>query len=275
MPSDTDALQGEWYITAFELDGQAMPEATFAEAKVVVADDRFKSLGMGAKYEGTFALDPSKKPKAFDLHITTGHAAGTRNLGIYRLGKDGWTLCLATRGGRRPRAFTTKPDSGLALQTFARLAAGRAGGRTKASSRRVRLAKAAAPVAEETHAPGPPTEIEGEWQMVGAVFNGREMPESMMEWCRRTTRGDVTKIVAGTNLMLEARFTLDRTTDPWRIDYINTAGSNKGKAQAGIVQLNGDTLQICMAAPGDARPEDFTSVADDKRSYTVWRLVSS
>jgi uncharacterized protein (TIGR03067 family) len=110
--------------------------------------------------------------------------------------------------------------------------------------------------------------------MVGAVFNGREMPENMTQWCRRTMHGDLTKVVAGPNLMLEARFTLDLATDPWQIDYVNTAGSDKGKAQAGIAQLNGDTLQICMGAPGAARPDDFTSVADDKRSYTIWRRVS-
>jgi hypothetical protein len=35
------------------------------------------------------------------------------------------------------------------------------------------------------------------------------------------------------------------------------AGTNAGKSQAGVVELNGDTLKICMAALGKSRPADF------------------
>lgn len=36
------------------------------------------------------------------------------------------------------------------------------------------------------------------------------------------------------------------------------AGTNAGKSQAGIAELNGDTLKICMAALGKPRPADFS-----------------
>jgi uncharacterized protein (TIGR03067 family) len=71
--------------------------------------------------------------------------------------------------------------------------------------------------------------------------------------------------------MLKARFTIDPAKSPREIDYVNLAGSHRAKAQAGIFELARDTLQICMAAPGAARPADFASNRGDGRSYTVWR----
>jgi uncharacterized protein (TIGR03067 family) len=263
MPSDLDALQGEWRITSLEINGESIPETALGDARVVITGDRFVSTGMDGPYEGTISIDPSKKPKTFDLVFTGGHAKGERNLGIYRLAGDGWTLCLATRGDVRPRTFATKPDSGFALETFARLGAASVDVAIKPATSKPTTAPAA----------GPATAIEGEWRMTAGVFNGKPMPDNMVEWCRRTTRGDVTTVLAGPNGMLEARFTLDRTQDPWAIDYVNLSGATKGKSQAGIARLDGDALQICMAAPGDARPDDFVSVPGDKRSYTAWTRV--
>lgn len=111
--------------------------------------------------------------------------------------------------------------------------------------------------------------------MVGAVMNGVPMPPNMMEWCRRETRGDITTVLAGANIMLRARFTLDDDMSPWSINYVNLAGSNAGKAQAGIAVLAGDFLQICMAPPGAARPGAFESVKGDKRSYTTWIRITA
>jgi uncharacterized protein (TIGR03067 family) len=243
-----------------------MPSGAFSEARVIVSDNRFASLGMGDEFEGTFELDPAKKPKAFDLVFTSGPAAGTRNRGIYRIETGGWTLCIATRGDKRPRTFATKPDSGIALETFARADAA-----SVPSAKRGHTVTAQRPTpALAAQTVGPPTVIEGQWQMVSAVMNGVPMPQNMVEWCRRETRGDVTTVLAGTNIMLRARFSLDAGQSPWAIDYENIAGSNSGKAQLGIAELSGDSLRICMSPPGAARPADFESVKGDKRSYTTW-----
>jgi len=48
-------------------------------------------------------------------------------------------------------------------------------------------------------------------------------------------------------------------------------GANRGKPQAGIFELDGDVLRLCMAAAGNARPDDFTSKSKDGRSFTTWR----
>jgi hypothetical protein len=86
---------------------------------------------------------------------------------------------------------------------------------------------------------GPPTEIDGEWAMVSAVLDGKPLAPNMVAWCKRITSGGVT--------------------------------TNKGQAQAGIYRMDGDDLEICVAAPGDPRPSTFASAAGDGRSYTAWR----
>ena len=109
--------------------------------------------------------------------------------------------------------------------------------------------------------------------MVSAVLNGAAMNEAMVKWCRRITRGNVTMVVAGPQVFVNATFELDNSRKPHAIDYVNLEGASKGKSQAGIFELIRDSLKICMSAPGKPRPVDFSSKIGDGRSYTAWRLV--
>jgi uncharacterized protein (TIGR03067 family) len=242
---------------------------------IVIKGNTFTSVGMGATYEGTIELDPLKKPKTFDLLFTGGHAAGTRNLGIYTLDGDRWTICLATRGNVRPARFATKPGTGFALETLERGEVVRKAGKAKAPPAHAARRSSKGAVAERHAAQSAaPTALEGEWAMVAGVLNGVALGQDMLKWCQRITRGDVTSVVAGPQVMLKARFALDHSKKPSAIDYINLLGTNKGKPQAGIFELSGDTLIICMAAPGQPRPGAFSSKAGDGRSFTTWRRVA-
>ena len=109
--------------------------------------------------------------------------------------------------------------------------------------------------------------------MVSGVFGGAAMDAGMVAWCRRITRGNVTSVAAGPQVILKARFTLDRSVWPHAVDYVNLEGAQTGKAQAGIFEVTDGTLTVCMAAPGKPRPQDFTSMSGDGRSLTTWRAV--
>src|SRR5689334_8949013 len=93
--SDLKNLQGAWRITSLETDGEEMPPESFQGAQIIIHGDKFTSVGMGFEYEGAMVIDESKKTKAFDLVFTAGPQKGTRNLGIYKLTGDSWTICLA------------------------------------------------------------------------------------------------------------------------------------------------------------------------------------
>jgi len=49
---------------------------------------------------------------------------------------------------------------------------------------------------------------------------GTVLGQDLVKWCQRITRGDVTSVVAGPQVMLKARFTLDHSKKPSAIDYV-------------------------------------------------------
>lgn len=264
MRDDLDRLQGSWNLTALKLDGRAAPQAGFEGATIVIEGNRFTSLGMGAAYAGTVKLNSTRKPKTFDLLFTEGHAAGTMHPGIYRLAGDRWTLCLATSGTRRPPTFASTVGSGFALETLER-----------SEATPVAMAPAAGFDAFGLEPLGPPTEWEGEWDMVSAVSNGGTMSAEMVRWAKRVTRGDITTVTAGGQVMLQARFTLDPSTNPGSVNYLNLAGPHLRKPQEGIFERHGDLLKVCMAPPRKPRPSEFTSTSGDGRALTTWRRVKA
>jgi uncharacterized protein (TIGR03067 family) len=270
MKGDLEKLQGLWNITALETDGNKMPATMSSGAQIAIQGDEFESLGMGAVYRGKVVIDEGKKPKHFDLVITEGHAKGMTNHGIYEIKGDTWKLCLDTTGKDRPKTFATKPLSGFALETLKRAPAG---------SKRVSAGKASAAkpeksvknVAAAKKPSGPATEIEGEWVMVSGVMDGVPMDASMVQWVKRSTRGNESTVTAGPQTMLKVTFTHDPSKSPKTIDYVNLFGANKGKGQEGIYGFEGDILKFCVAPPGKPRPKEFASSRGDGRSFTTWK----
>ena len=254
MKNDLARLQGAWTVAELELDGQTT-EAP-GDARVVIEGSRFTTTGMGAEYGGTIELDPSAKPARIDMKFDSGPEKGNTNFGIYKLGRDSWRLCLATRGTTRPTEFASPPGSGIAVETLAR-------------------AKAAAKSkkAEAAEPGGPATVFEGDWQMVSGVINGAAMDAATVAWVKRVTRGNQTSVIAGPQTMMKVEFTFDPSTTPASIDYLNLHGPSKGKRQQGIYRLEGDALTVCTGAPGAARPAEFASTSGDGRSLTVWKRV--
>ncbi|HEX7286319.1 MAG TPA: TIGR03067 domain-containing protein [Candidatus Angelobacter sp.] len=259
MPNDLDLLQGEWTITALEMEGQSTPATMLATARIVIRGKRFRSAGMGAVYEGVLELDSSTRPRQLDMKFDSGPEKGNTNRGIYQLEGDRLRICLATRGDARPSTFASPPGSGFALETLTRGAAGAA-------------AKTMAQPEEKpaSAASGNVSELEGEWQMVSGIIDGKPMDKSLVQWVKRVTRGNTTMVSAGPNVMMQAEFTSNSAQSPKTIDYRNTAGSHKGKTQLGIYEFAGDLLKICMAAPGAERPRRFDAAPKDG-TLTVWK----
>jgi uncharacterized protein (TIGR03067 family) len=251
MSTDLDSLQGNWNITALEIDGQPMPSTG---SRILINGDRFTTVAMGAEYSGTIEIDATKKPKRFDLAFTEGPEKGNRSLGIYELDGDIWRICLGLTGKTRPRQFSTAPGSGHALE---RLERGTAGEETEAP----------APVG----ASGQEDELSGEWQMVSCIRDGYTLEPILVNRGRRTGRGGETITMFGKQVFMRARYTLDRTQHPKTIDYAITHGASKGKTQYGIYEMDGELLRICYAGPGQSRPANFTAATGDGKTVTVWK----
>ena len=256
MNDDLEKLQGAWAVRSLEVEGQPMPESMIDGAQIVIKGKRFTSTGMGATYKGSLEINPSTKPPQLDLKFDAGPEKGNTNLGIYKFEGKNWKLCLATRGDIRPSKFASTPGSGFALEVLAR-------------GHVVRAAKKQKTTPAKSN--GPATEFEGDWQMVSGVMDGVAMKPSDVQWVRRVTSGNETRVTAGPQVMLRATFTHDPSESPKTIDYVITLAANKGKTQLGIYEFEGDLLRICMGAPGQARATSFESKKGDKRTFTVWK----
>lgn len=97
------------------------------------------------------------------------------------------------------------------------------------------------------------------------------MNADMVQRAKRVTRGDITTVTAGGQVMLKARFTLDAAANPGTVDYVNLLGAHARKPQAGIYEWHGDVLTVCMSPPRKPRPSEFSSTSGDGRSFTTWR----
>ena len=240
--TDAERLQGSWKVISLEMDGQSLPEAMLADGRIQVEGDRFRSLNMGAVYEGTMTLDQAARPKAFDLVFTNGPEKGHTNRGIYEIEGGQWRLCLATRGDARPKTFATQPACGHALQVLQRVQ-----GAPQASTK-----PAEAPPVSKS-----PTELEGEWSLVSGFLNGKPMDDIMVQYGVRAFRGNRTTLKFGPQTYIDAIFTLDASQTPPAIDYSHTKGMYAGKSQLGIYQCDGQTLTLSSSPPGQPRPTDF------------------
>jgi uncharacterized protein (TIGR03067 family) len=237
-----------------------MSASMLKDSSIVIEGNRFTSIGMGAVYEGTLELDASARPAQINMKFDAGPEKGNTNLGIYELSGDTLKLCLATRELVRPSRFVATAGTGFALQTLVR-----------GKAEQTRRAKRPIPETSAPKSGTPGTGLEGEWSMVSGMMSGKPMEDSLLQWVKRVTKGDHTTVYAGPQIMLQVKFTSDASKSPKTIDYLNLAGSHKGKRQSGIYEMEGDVLTVCMSAPGAARPDAFQSTPGDGRSLTVWK----
>ena len=264
MKKEIEKLQGTWNVESLEMDGQASSPVMFASAKIVVEGNRFTTSGMGVDYTGVLTVDPTKTPRTFDLQFEAGDMA----LGIYELDGDTWRICLAVAGNARPTTFATTPNSGHALEVLRR----EGGKRGKAAAQGTgskKSAKAKPDIAPPVGDPAP--ELGGEWAMVWLVNNGQPMEEKFVHMGKRVASANEVKVFIGKQVVMSAKFAVDRSTEPKSINYVLA----NGQTQHGIYDLEGTTLKTCFCGPNQERPTDFETKAGDGKMLTVWKQLKA
>jgi uncharacterized protein (TIGR03067 family) len=251
MAQDLDNLQGTWSMISLELDGQPM---SGGGAQIEVRGDRFTTIAMGAIYEGTVVLHEDTSPRSFDLRFDDGPEKGSTSLGIYRLDGDIWTICFTTRGGERPTKFASPSGAGVALETLQRQTP------RHAQAAPVPMGEAGLVIGEFSY------DMVGQWKPLSVVRDGQPVDNALLKIGRRIATVDRVTVKFGAQVVVQAVFTVDRSPRPMTIDYF----LDDGQKQLGIWQLEGDRLTTCMGAPGQPRPNGFTSVPGDGRTLAVW-----
>jgi len=254
MAQDLEKLQGGWTIVSLEVDGQKLGGMG---ARMEVRGKKFTTSGMGADYSGALSVNQEARPKSFDLKFETGPEAGNTSLGIYELDGDSWKICLTTRGSERPREFAAPAGSGIALEILQRTGTGQS-------------AEAPAAAAGAIAAGEGAEELAGEWKATTLVRDGDALPPSMLSYGKRTATANEVTVKFGPQVILKARYSVDRSKSPMTMDYELA----DGKRQAGIWKFEGGQLTTCFGAPGAVRPAEFASTKGDGLTLAVWAPAS-
>ena len=119
--SDLETFQGAWNLISAERDGKQTPSEEVKKLKLTIQANKFiLEKDSAVISEGTFSLDPSKKPKAIDETVTAGPNKGKVFLAIYEIDDQHHKICFAPLGKDRPTAFASLPGSGNLLQVWER-----------------------------------------------------------------------------------------------------------------------------------------------------------
>jgi uncharacterized protein (TIGR03067 family) len=115
-------LEGTWRVVASEKDGQASPPDDVESTTYSVAGDKYTVRRQGEVVEeGTFRIDPTRKPRSID--VFPSKPEGKIQRGIYEWAEDGAIRICFTHPGRedRPARFSTTEGTGHTLTTARRI----------------------------------------------------------------------------------------------------------------------------------------------------------
>jgi uncharacterized protein (TIGR03067 family) len=114
--------------------------------------------------------------------------------------------------------------------------------------------------------------FQGTWQAVSYALDGKSAPAADLKKVRLVidAAGRTTLKQEGKTL-LAATMTLDPANRPRQMDITFTEGRDKGKKALAIYELDGDTLRICRAGPGKARPAEFSSKPGSGHALMTYR----
>jgi uncharacterized protein (TIGR03067 family) len=120
---DMKMLTGTWTVVSAERDGKKLTDEQIKGISLTIEGTGKTSVRRGDQllFEGTLAIDPTKKPKTMDSTQTSdGENKGKTTLSIYEVEGDTLKLCSAEPGKDRPTEFAAKSGSGHFLREFKR-----------------------------------------------------------------------------------------------------------------------------------------------------------
>jgi uncharacterized protein (TIGR03067 family) len=112
--------------------------------------------------------------------------------------------------------------------------------------------------------------LEGAWQLVSAVKDGKETPADVVKKIRVTIKNGKHTVHFGDDVLAkEISFSIDPTKNPKQ----TTDTLPDGKEIKGIYKLDGDTLTSCVAEPGKERPTEFAAKPGSGHTLRVFQRV--
>lgn len=114
--------------------------------------------------------------------------------------------------------------------------------------------------------------LQGTWQPETLSQAGQAAPAEQLKEITFVIKDNTYSMSMGGKELESGTFKLDSSKKPKTIDFEIQSGNDKGKKQPGIYELEGDTLKVCLAFPGESdRPKDLVAKADTKTIYSVFK----
>lgn len=117
---DLKKIQGEWIISAMEVNGSNVAPARLEGTVLTIKDDRYIVKRKDETTTCKITLDPAKDPKEIDMLFLDGDNKDRTLKGIYKI-VDADTFQMVRGLGpeqNRPRDFATWPDTNYFLITW-------------------------------------------------------------------------------------------------------------------------------------------------------------
>lgn len=125
-----------------------------------------------------------------------------------------------------------------------------------------------APAKKEEPKKEMPSPIVGDWECVGIVVGGREIPHEVIKDMSCTFTADGKCRRAFDLVPAEGTYKLDPTKDPAHIDF-----TTKGQTSSGIYKIDRDTLVLCYGEGDSPRPDKFASGAGQRIFVMTFKRV--
>jgi uncharacterized protein (TIGR03067 family) len=113
-------------------------------------------------------------------------------------------------------------------------------------------------------------QLQGEWELISAEQDGRTIPPAALRRAYLRVTGDEHVATVG-GQAFNGSYVLEPLRSPKGIDTLDRSGPLSGGPASGIYELTGDVFRVCFAAPGDARPYEFTTRSGTGRMLFVWK----
>jgi uncharacterized protein (TIGR03067 family) len=123
LKREEEKLAGTWRVTAAKANGERVPPDQVPKMKLTFKDGKFTvQHGEQKPLEGTYKIDPSKKPKTIDItNRTTGPEEGRKQVGIYELNDNELKICACDSSKKRPTDFDTRNKEGYSVLVLKRV----------------------------------------------------------------------------------------------------------------------------------------------------------
>jgi RNA polymerase sigma factor (sigma-70 family) len=119
-----------------------------------------------------------------------------------------------------------------------------------------------------------PQRLQGVWQLVWLVNDGKKAPENEVRDVQLELTDTAFRSDCAGPLFREATYTIDPTRDPRRLDFTSRGNFAPHVCQA-IYRFEGDQLVLCYPRSGAERPARFESTPGSGLTLTLWRRVSN